>query len=87
MNVHRLKIRPEFAKAIAVGDKTFEIRDNSDRGFQKGDLVSFVCYDGTSYCDDDNPIKGRKFFITYVLGGWGLKDNWVVFSFKPVENP
>lgn len=36
---HELKTLPVYFEAVLNGDKTFEIRDNSDRGFQKGDTV------------------------------------------------
>ena len=34
MRVHNLKILNDFAEAVLMGDKTFEIREN-DRGYQK----------------------------------------------------
>ena len=36
---HNLKILRCYFEPVLSGDKTFEIRDNSDRGFQKGDVV------------------------------------------------
>ena len=38
--VHNLKILDDFADAVYMKDKTFEIRKN-DRGFQKGDYIRF----------------------------------------------
>lgn len=35
---HELKIRPEYFKAVVLGDKTFEIRKN-DRNFKVGDVI------------------------------------------------
>lgn len=43
--VHNLKILPVFFQAVIDGVKNFDIRDNSDRGFQKGDTVIFHEYD------------------------------------------
>lgn len=37
--VHELKILPVYFSAVLCGDKNFEIRDNSDRGFNRGDVV------------------------------------------------
>lgn len=42
---HELKIAPRYFMAVTAGDKTFEIRDNSDRDFQKGDLVVLKEFD------------------------------------------
>ena len=38
---HDLKILSSYFEAILDGSKTFEIRFNGDRGFQKGDSVTF----------------------------------------------
>lgn len=39
---HELKILPCYFDAVLSGRKTFEIRDNCDRGFQAGDTVMQV---------------------------------------------
>lgn len=36
---HEIKIWPCFYERVADGTKTFEVRDNDDRGFQNGDTV------------------------------------------------
>lgn len=36
---HKLKILPCYFERVLDGSKTFEVRDNSDRGFQMGDSV------------------------------------------------
>ena len=38
---HELKIEDAYYEAVIEGIKTFEIRFN-DRGYQKGDTVSFL---------------------------------------------
>ena len=80
IRTHCLKILDEFADSIYSGDKTFEIREN-DRGFQKGDRVFFETID-KSGCKVTHPIKNVPYTITYVLSGWGLKDNYVAFGVK-----
>ena len=43
---HEIKIQKEFANAVFLGEKTFEVRNN-DRGYQKGDLIEFKVMDRT----------------------------------------
>lgn len=83
---HSLKILPCYFDAVARGDKKFEIRDNSDRGFQTGDVVILKEYDGVS--KSTNPMVDRgytgnelKVTITYVTN-YEQKPNFVVFGFE-----
>jgi hypothetical protein len=69
---HTLKIEDSYYDAKVAGDKPFEIRYN-DRGFQKGDTVSFT---GTSSYKTQR--KGT-WEITYVTA-FSQKDGWVVFG-------
>ena len=77
---HDLKIEPAFFAAVLSGDKTFEIRNNHDRGFQKGDTITLHELSKIS----PTLQTGRKFdgVITYVLG-YQQHPGWVVFAFKP----
>ena len=78
--VHTLKIEKSFADAILCGDKNFEIRRNDDRGFQKGDEVVFQTVEkGLS---TGHPLNGAVYEITYVMSGFGLQPNWVVFGIR-----
>ncbi|WP_421213525.1 DUF3850 domain-containing protein [Aeromonas dhakensis] len=43
---HELKIKPESLAAIYSGEKTFEIRNNTDRNFQVGDTLLLKGWDG-----------------------------------------
>ncbi len=82
---HDIKILPDFADAVYKGEKTFEVREN-DRGYQKGDTVSFLV-EYTNPCtrfDGTHPLHGKTYKITYVLSGWGIKNGYVVFGIKPV---
>lgn len=76
--MHKLKLREEFADAVLSGEKRFEIRLN-DRGYQNGDLVEFTVKNEYGIVID-HPLNGKKFRITYILSGWGLKEGYVVFS-------
>lgn len=79
--IHNLKIKECFADAIVAGDKAFEIRRNDDRGFQKGDIVKFSVLDrlGVHRMHD---IDRNEYEITYVMSGYGLEKDWVVFGFR-----
>lgn len=83
VKTHHLKIREDFADAVCAGDKTFEVREN-DRGFQKGDNVVFQCVD-KSGLRLPHLINDKLYKITYVLNGWGIKENYVVFGIKENE--
>ena len=79
---HDLKIEPAFFAAVLAGDKTFEIRKNHDRGFQKGDTIRLH-----ELSEIATTMKtGRKFdgVITYVLN-YQQQPGWVVFAFKPQQ--
>lgn len=76
---HDLKIAVPYYNAVKSGDKRFEIRYN-DRGFQKGDTIKLMAYDGcilTQY----EPICA---VITYVTS-YNQKENWCVFGFELLE--
>lgn len=83
---HELKILPCYFDAVKRGDKTFEIRDNSDRGFQKGDTITLREYDPSIAPVDSFRYTGMKVDaeITYVTG-YAQKDGYVVFSFKELS--
>lgn len=72
---HELKTLPVYFQAARDGDKTFEIRNNFDRGFQKGDKVILREWNNKAY-------PGREIFakITYVTN-YMQRENYVVFGF------
>lgn len=85
---HQLKIRADFADRVLSGEKTFEIRKN-DRDFQRGDEIIFqvVWLSGSAYevCEE-HPLDGKAYTITYVLSGWGLKEDYVALGIKPTPD-
>lgn len=92
----KLKIEKQFADEIVSGMKNFEIRCESDKVFQKGDSVEFqvnpVTLIGGGLPDahyavtKDHPIDGRIYDITYVLHGWGLREDYCAFAIKERVN-
>ena len=74
-SIHKLKILPAYYSAVRSGDKSFEVRDNSDRGFQKGDRVVFIEFGVKE--------KRKNIYaeITYVTN-YHQKKDYVVFGFK-----
>lgn len=80
---HTLKILKEFADAVLSGEKTFEVREN-DRGFQKGDRVKFKVVEKGIYQDtpSEHDLEYKVFEITYVLSGWHIERDYVVFGIK-----
>jgi len=78
---HELKIDKPFAEAVCDGFKKFEVRRN-DRGYNKGDIIEFHCLDHGD--EIKHRINGRKYRITYVLSGHGLREAYVVFGIEDV---
>lgn len=82
--IHHLKISDKFADAVLNGEKTFEVRYN-DRGYNKGDRIFFKVIDDNKFSVLTHPLNDKMFEIAYVLSGWGIKEDYVVFSIKQVE--
>lgn len=79
--IHEIKLNRAFQNAVLSGEKPFEVREN-DRGYQKGDLVRFKIDDRKNVIE---PIEEKTYEITYVLSGWHIDSNYVVFGFKEVD--
>ena len=80
---HNLKLSDKFADAVLNGEKTFEVRLN-DRGYNKGDRIVFTVVNDSGV-RINHPLDTKVYEIAYVLSGWGIKEAYVVFSIKPVE--
>ena len=86
--VHKIKILDVFADAVWSGEKTFEVRMN-DRNYQKGDIIEFkVVYETALGTRESlgHPLTGKRYQITYVLSGWGLKDGFVAFGIRQIQD-
>lgn len=79
---HDLKILDVFFEPVIMGEKKFEIRDNKDRGFQKGDTITLHeiinSHAATSYTGRKQNVE-----ITYV-SDYNQPENQVVFAFTLV---
>ena len=80
---HELKILECYATAKVNGDKLFEIRDNTDRGFQKGDKVWYHAVNKLGI-EIPHDIDKKEYEITYVTN-YMQKDGYVVFGEREVQ--
>ena len=77
---HDLKILPEYFEAVALGQKTFEIRKN-DENYHVGDCLVLREWNGQEF-------TGRNIvrYVSYILfvEDWqaGLKDGCCIMSLK-----
>lgn len=83
MATHELKILPTYFDAVKSGDKTFEIRYNGDRGFQKGDIVVLKKNSGNP--SGPHYFESIRVLITYVTA-FHQQSDWVVFAFKVIND-
>lgn len=78
---HKIKLNISYCAAVFSGEKNFEVRNN-DRGYQKGDMISFIPVSDNKQVM--HPISDKLYTITYVHSGLGLKKNWVILAIKEV---
>ena len=83
--MHEIKLKQDFVEAVSSGRKSFEVRKN-DRGYQTGDLIRFIPLDEDGDPNYDSPLYSKLFRITYLLSGWGIEKDYVVFSIEEVRN-
>ena len=83
MKTHEIKLNIEFCDDVYNGNKTCEIRKN-DRGYKKGDRIKFTAFSPERIVDD-HPINKELYEITYVLSGWGIEKDFVVFAVRRLE--
>jgi hypothetical protein len=80
---HELKILPAYFEAVLSGEKTFEIRNNTDRGFQKGDTLLLREFDPRKSINDMICYTGRQTekLVSYV-SNFEQKTGFVVLGLK-----
>lgn len=85
MQLHDVKIWPDFYARAETGDKTFELRKN-DRDYRVGDIVRLH-----EWKPEDQEYTGRVLVrrITYITHGgrFGLQEGYVCFSLTPCSYP
>lgn len=79
--VHKLKTWPEPFAATKSGDKTHEVRVN-DRRYQVGDVLELYEWDPETVLYS-GAMERR--LVTHITRGFGLPENIVVMSVRPVE--
>ena len=85
--LHEIKIKMSYANAVLEGRKNFEVRVN-DRGYNAGDKVQFtVVEDSGSFTEEarSHELNKKKYQITYVQSGLGLREEFVVFGIREVK--
>lgn len=83
MATHELKTLAPFYDAVKSGEKTFELRKNYDRQFQKGDLLRLVKTNRFG-----KPVGGEVIEkqVSYVLSGFdGIESGYVILGLQDVE--
>lgn len=82
--IENLKIWPEYFKALWDEHKSFEVRENHGRNFERGVIVKLNEWDKEKKQKTGAYIVAE---ILYVLHGpkWGLKDGWSAFAFSVKE--
>lgn len=83
MRVHSIKVLDVFADDILSGIKSFEVRNN-DRMYQIGDIIKYTVVDDVGKIVE-HPLSNKYFRITFILSGWGLKEEYVAFAQKMLE--
>ena len=87
MTTHKLKVWPEYFKALKDGTKTFDVRLN-DRNFQIGDLLILQEWNPPTKSYTGQEIE-RK--IVYILGGtdaqiFGIREGYCVLGLEVVSD-
>lgn len=79
LEVHELKILPEYYNAVNEEIKTFEIRKN-DRNYQVGDVLHLKEWDAERYTNNSVYVQ-----VTYITD-YAQIDDYVVLAIQSVPN-
>ena len=82
MQIHELKILPEYFDAVISGAKNFELRKD-DRNYKIGDLIILKEFDGTQFTGRE--IKNVP--ITYILKDcpeYGLHKGYCILGLQSI---
>ncbi|CEQ19681.1 ASCH/PUA domain-containing protein [Paraclostridium sordellii] len=78
MELHELKILPEYYEKVISGEKSFEVRKD-DRQFSVGDLIRLKEF--------DKDFTGRDYLVKIIYklngGNYGLEKGYCILSIKP----
>lgn len=76
--LHKLKIHPTHLENKKQGLMPFDIRDNTDRGFQKGDYVQYRPFKDGVYLDNlgDEVLTTKILYVSNFM----QKDGYVVYG-------
>lgn len=77
----------QFADAIVDGRRTFDVRSAAN-GIQVGDNVKYYAQRHTNkdYAQNiDHDINDLTYEVTYVLSGWGVDPNHVIFAIREID--
>jgi len=82
MDMHELKIDPEYFQAIKDGKKTFELRKN-DRDYKEGDILHLREWTKKEGYSGQNLIM-RVIYILKISSFLGAF-SWAIMSIKPMN--
>ena len=82
---HEFKIERIYFEPKLKGEKSFEIRYNKDREFQKGDVVLYreIAHPGVLCLNTGRELWCEITFVT----SFQQKEGWVVFGDRICEAP
>lgn len=84
MATHRLKILPEYFRAVWEGQKTAELRKD-DRGYQVGDVLILDEWDGERFTGSGLCVE-----VSYILRNcpeYGLAEGYCILCFDRHKVP
>lgn len=79
--VYSLNLQDVYADDVLSGHKPFDIRSASV-GFQAGDYIEYRTVDKSLGFHVPHDVEGKRFKITYVMSGDGIREGYVVLGLK-----